>query len=560
MQRRVALLFFLVVALISSHAAGPQAQEDPHAACAAPPTYVPAELLERSLPLRSGIGNSHEAVTTTSKEAQAFYDQGLNYLESYVWIEAARSFHQALRLDPNLAMADLGLSYVYSGLENLDAAKQFLDKAKALAANVSERERWRLDIREKQLAAIEDVKDTARFLAYKKTIDDALAANLGDPEFWLLRGNAEETNASGRGQRGGAASVAFYEMVLTLEPDHASAHHYLVHSYETIGRIDLALEEGEKYARLAPAIPHAAHMWGHDLRRVGRVDDAIVEFKKADSLENTYYAAEKIDPALDWHHAHNLDLLASCYEHKGQMKLTEKTLRESAALEAVSAYRAFNMRELPNFLIHRARYKEALEAGLALTKTEYPQGRCVGHALAGQALIGLGHTGEAKKELEAAQQELETVPTVTLGLDPPRSMVAPWVDALRGELLLREGHREEGRTVLKDVVKALRSAVGPDAWSQALFRLETMGRSAMEAGDWELAAFISAQMLDHDAAYAGSHYTSGLVLQHKGDAAGVDREFEVAKRYWKDADKDLAELKEIDKFESGTGSGGGKGE
>ena len=48
----------------------------------------------------NGIGNSHEAVTTTSKEAQAFYDQGLNYLESYVWIEASRSFHQALRLDP----------------------------------------------------------------------------------------------------------------------------------------------------------------------------------------------------------------------------------------------------------------------------------------------------------------------------------------------------------------------------------------------------------------------------------------------------------------------------
>jgi len=71
---------------------------------------VPREILERPLPLRQGIGKVHEAVTTSSPEAQAFYDQGLAYLNSFVWIEAARSFHQALRLDPCLGMAQLGLS------------------------------------------------------------------------------------------------------------------------------------------------------------------------------------------------------------------------------------------------------------------------------------------------------------------------------------------------------------------------------------------------------------------------------------------------------------------
>jgi len=67
----------------------------------------PGGVARRVLPLRTGIGNSHEAVTTTSGRRQAFYDQGLNYLESYVWIEASRSFQQALRLDPRLAMANL---------------------------------------------------------------------------------------------------------------------------------------------------------------------------------------------------------------------------------------------------------------------------------------------------------------------------------------------------------------------------------------------------------------------------------------------------------------------
>jgi hypothetical protein len=56
---------------------------------------------------------------TCSKNAQPFYDQEVAYLlYSYVWIEAARSFHRALRGDPGLAMAYLGLSRVYSGLED----------------------------------------------------------------------------------------------------------------------------------------------------------------------------------------------------------------------------------------------------------------------------------------------------------------------------------------------------------------------------------------------------------------------------------------------------------
>ena len=108
---------------------------------------------------------------------------------------------------------------------------------------------------------MEDIEDAAQFLAYKKAIDDALAKDLEDPQLWLLRGNAEEANASGRGQRGECRVARLLRGGTALVPDHASAHHYLVHSYETIGRIDEALEHGEAFARLSPSIPHAAHMW-----------------------------------------------------------------------------------------------------------------------------------------------------------------------------------------------------------------------------------------------------------------------------------------------------------
>src|SRR5262245_43344115 len=86
------------------------AQDDPHPACGGSVGWVPREVLERPLPLRGGVGVAHETVTTSAPQAQAFYDQGIAYLHSYVWIDAARSFHEALRKDPRLAMAWIGLS------------------------------------------------------------------------------------------------------------------------------------------------------------------------------------------------------------------------------------------------------------------------------------------------------------------------------------------------------------------------------------------------------------------------------------------------------------------
>jgi tetratricopeptide (TPR) repeat protein len=537
---RCAIVVSVLVLLPAAHA-----EEDPHAACAAAPSYVPAELLERTVPLRDGIGNSHEQVTTSSPEAQVYYDQGLNYLESYVWIEAARSFREALRRDPDLAMASIGLARVAMGFGDFDQARQHVERAKTAAANASARERRMVDIREKQLAALDAIEDASRLETYRKAIDEALAADLDDPTLWLMRGNASEANAGGRGQRGGAASIAFYQQVLRLVPDHATAHHYLVHSYENIGRIEEALVHGERYASLPPSIPHAAHMWGHDLRRAGRVDDAIVQFEKADALERAYHAAENIDPKLDWHHAHNLDLLAMCYQYKGQMERAEATARKMASVVSADAYGTYNLKLVPAFLLHRGRFAEALESARAMAAIEHPQARTVGHALAGQALIGLGRIDEAAAELAAAERAFDGVPRIAPGVIPTRSVVEGWVVALRGELLQQSGNIDEGRAVLEQAQHTLRAAPGPDAWIQALFRLEMMARAARAAGDWQLAESTARQLLEHDPAYGGSHLALAAVLEHAGDTVGAARERDAARRAWSDADRDLPELARI---------------
>ena len=551
MSHRLTTRLFFFACFLAYGFISAAAQEDPHAQHQSV-GYVPREILERPLPIRKGTGTVHEAVTTSSKDAQAFYDQGLAYLHSYVWVEAARSFNQALRLDGKLAMAHVGLSRAYSGLDDPKAAREALERAQSLASGAGAREQRRILVRAKQLDAMSDISNPAKHLEYKKAIDDALSIDSNDSELWLLRGNAEEATAAGRGQRGGIASTAFYEKVFAISPDNFAAHHYLIHSYENIGQMEPALKHGEVYSRLAFAIPHAHHMYGHDLRRVGRIMEAIAEFRKADDLENAYYSTENIASDYDWHHQHNLDLLSTSYQYVGQMKTAEQLMKQAFAIHSVDEGREFSKKEWPRFLLGRGRKNEALAAANDLIKSKYPTTRATGHLIAGQVFLSMNRLADAKKELVEAEKEMlapriATSGAMLMGVAATRGSgappaVEPELEALRAEILLREGKTEEGRTMFKAVQRKLRALLGPDAWSQALFRLESIGQTAREAGDWELAEYTAKQMLEHDAAYAGSHYAMALVAEKNGERSVAAKAFARAQELWGNADADLPEL------------------
>jgi tetratricopeptide (TPR) repeat protein len=227
------------------------------------------------------------------------------------------------------------------------------------------------------------------------------------------------------------------------------------------------------------------------------------------------------------------------------MKKAEGRLRDADALPAVTEYQEFNQKALPIFLLGRGRWEDALASLRRFQEGKWASSRVVGHTLAGHALLALGRNAEARQALAAAEKEMATVPTLVGGLAVSRGAVLPYVDTLRGEVMLREGRADEGRALLKDVQKRLRALFGPDAWIQSLFRLESIARTARDVGDWELAEYTAAQMVDHDAAYGGSHLAMALVARHKGDAAGATRSMEAAARYWRDADTDLPELAEV---------------
>ena len=511
--------------------------------------WVPREILQRPVALREGIGKINDPVTAASAEAQAFYNQGLAYLHSYVWIEAARSCNQALRIDPRLALAYVCLSRAYSGLEDQGEAQSALEKAQALASNLSERERLRVSLRAKQLEAMNDILNSSKHQAYKVAIDAALTKYPDDSELWLLRGNAEEPTAAGRGQRGLVGAVAYYQAALAVSPANPAAEHYLVHAFETIGHPEEAVKHGEIYARLCPSVPHAHHMYGHDLRILGRNDEAIAQFRKADALELSYYESEKIPARYDWHRIHNLDLLAGSYEFNGQVKQAEELMREFFSLPANDGLFASYQGDWPRFLISRGRYAEALTAAGQMTQGKFPLQRSMGHLFAGRALVALNRAAEAQQELSKAEKESESVPES----DPeplmpqPRHLLDLQRNILRGEIALRKGNATEANAQLNEVLNRFLGAMRSGDAVSYLFNMLYIAQQARAAGDWNLTETAAKQMLIFDPSYAGGHYVAAVVAEHKGDSATARLEFTLAENHWGQADPELPEIIDVHK-------------
>jgi len=508
-----------------------------HSHPAPPATTTVLEIAVRPVTLRTGIGVAHDAVGTSSKDAQAFYDQGLAYLHSYVWLEAARSFQQALRADPKLAIAYGRLSLAYTELNAPAAAREAIERARTMAASATPHDRRHLDLELLRWAAETSPQDPAKLSTYRAALDAALVAYPDDEELWLARGQAESSDPAERGQGSVAGSVRFYQKAVALAPGHFAAHHYLAHAYENTARLDEALGEGRTYATLAPNVPHARHMHGHSLRRAGRVDEAIAEFTAADGLETAYFKAERIPVEYDWHYQHNLDLLGTSFQYIGQMANAEARLKASFAITSSLLQQEFNKREWPAFLLARGRVKDALDAAGVMIAHRSPVISAAGHVAAGEARLAQG-------EFKAAADEANTALRLIRGAEAG-GLVATPLQALQGAFLLRTGQNAKGRSTIEGVVHKVRALPGPDNWTQALFTLEALARTARDAGEWDLAEWIAQQMREHDPNYAGTHYALGLVAQHKGDAAASRKAFDLAKRYWSKADADLPELKRI---------------
>src|SRR4026207_2113458 len=129
--------------------------------------------------LEMGLGDINHPVSTNNPEAQKFFNQGLAYIFAFNHEEAVRSFQQAAKLDPQLAMAYWGTSRALGSNYNVQAegpalvqAYSNLQKAIELAPKASEHERAYIDALAKRYSADVNADQTKLGEAYKTAMGE----------------------------------------------------------------------------------------------------------------------------------------------------------------------------------------------------------------------------------------------------------------------------------------------------------------------------------------------------------------------------------------------------
>ena len=262
-----------------------------------------------------GIGNAPFPITTNVPEVQEWFNQGNALLHSFWFEEAERSFRWCAKLDPECAMAYLGMARTginwfntSGGGKDGERCKEFLRKAVELKWKCTDRERMYIEAYENAYLT-PDVRnrqgrlmDGLRGIIAQHPDDIEARAILG---MYMIRGNP------------GTETDQMLRDVFAANPDHPGAHHYTIHAWDTREPIN-ALVSCQRYGDAVPNIGHANHMPGHVYSKIGMWKEAARSMDAATRVELRYMQERMALPFETWNFAHNRNYLCFIQEHLGQ--------------------------------------------------------------------------------------------------------------------------------------------------------------------------------------------------------------------------------------------------
>ncbi len=255
--------------------------------------------------LMGGTGNVRFLVTTESKEAQAFIEQGVGQLHGFWYLEAERSFRQAAALDEKCAMAYWGAAM--AAYEKRDRAQGFIKKAVELIGSVTDREKMYIEALDRYFSDNEKDK-TKRALNYLKDLESIVIKYPEDIEAKAFVAHRVWHNArEGTPVSSYVALNSLIEDILAEEPLHP-AHHYMIHLWDN-RHPENAIQASARCGVAAPSIAHMWHMPGHIYSRLKRYEDAVYQQEASARVDHAHMMRDRVMPDEIHNFAHNNEWL-----------------------------------------------------------------------------------------------------------------------------------------------------------------------------------------------------------------------------------------------------------
>jgi tetratricopeptide (TPR) repeat protein len=474
------------------------------------------------------LGSHHRAVTTTSAEAQTWFDRGLAWTYGFHHEEAKACFERAVAADSDCAMAHWGIAYVVGPNYNyawddfdpaslsssLTTAREAREHAERLAPRAGEVEQALIAT----LAARYPVTDAAEGdpgwceghaaamrTAYQRFPDDldvaALFAealmNVTPWQMWdLPTGQPAE----------GAHTVECREVLeRALTSPEARRHpgilHMYIHLMEMSPTPEAAAEAGDLLRDLVPDAGHLRHMPSHIDVLTGDYRKVIDANQAAYEADQRYVDVGGVMNAYTLYRCHDLHFLVY-----GAMFVGDRGTALDAADRLVAAIPDSLLRvESPpmadllegfvpirvHVMIRFGMWEELIAEPLPEDYELYAATTAFVHYGRGVAFSATGRVAEAEAERERFRAARARVPeSRTLFNTTVADLLAIASEMLDGELLYRRGEHDEAFAALRRSIELDDHLPYDEPWGWMQPTRHAYGALLLEQGHVEEAAAV----------------------------------------------------------------------
>jgi tetratricopeptide (TPR) repeat protein len=218
------------------------------------------------------LSNRRE-VTTSSDEAYRVYREATENERRFYFKEARVGFARALELDPDFAMAMLGLAR----MSEKEQAISLVRRAEKLKNRVTDREQRHIDLLE---AILEKGPEERQKIAHEilKRYPDDFRATTTVAMYEMSKGRAEE-------------AVRVFTRLLEVDPNSADAYNMIGYHYGYRGEYEKAIENLRKYQFMAPDQANPHDSIGEIQAYSGHYDEAIANLNHALQIKPDFFPA-----------------------------------------------------------------------------------------------------------------------------------------------------------------------------------------------------------------------------------------------------------------------------
>ncbi|HEV2084567.1 MAG TPA: hypothetical protein VGR09_05765, partial [Gemmatimonadales bacterium] len=274
-----------------------------------------------------GIGRlGHVAFPVScAPEARRRFEHAVAALHSFWWDEGDRAFAAVLDADPHCAMAYWGLALnawgnPFAGGPAGEALTRGVEAATRASAQPAptRREQGFIAASAALYRDASAIPNATRLQAYADTMARLHRDLPRDTEVAIyyalaLVATAPRTDTTFAQQKRAAAIL---NPLFARYPDHPGLAHYIIHSTDSPQLASHGLDAARRYARIAPAAPHAQHMPSHIFVRLGLWDETIASNWKSYRAGAAY--AKSRGTGGTGEELHALDYAVYAYLQRGQ--------------------------------------------------------------------------------------------------------------------------------------------------------------------------------------------------------------------------------------------------